>query len=70
MKILFLKFDESHALVLGVAILERLPKAKSYLHRVLQDKDLKDAPVLIMANKQDVEGALTSEQIYEKLEIE
>jgi ADP-ribosylation factor protein 6 len=43
---------------------ERFAKAKSYLHRVLQDKDLKDAPILIMANKQDVAGALTADQVY------
>lgn len=48
---------------------ERFAKAKSYLHRVLQDKDLKDAPILIMANKQDVAGALTADQVYAELGI-
>jgi signal recognition particle receptor subunit beta len=50
--------------------LERLQKAKSYLHRVLQDKDLKDAPILIMANKQDLEGAESAEKIYELLDLD
>ncbi len=39
------------------------------MHRVLQDKDLKDAPVLIMANKQDIEGAIEAEKVFEELDL-
>lgn len=46
-------FDKIHAViyVIDSSDKERLPKAKTYLYRVMQDNDLKDAPVLIMANK-------------------
>lgn len=37
---------------------------------MLQDKDLKDAPILIMANKQDLEGAESAEKIYELLDLD
>ena len=33
---------------------ERLPKAKTLLHRCFNDKDLAAAPILIFANKQDL----------------
>jgi len=37
---------------------------------VLSDKDLKDAPVMIMANKQDMQGAITAENLFSELELE
>ena len=62
-------FDKINAViyVIDSSDRERLPKSKTYLHRVLQDKELKDAPILIMANKQDKEGCLTPEQLFEEL---
>ena len=36
---------------------------------MLTDKDLADAPILVMANKQDVEGAMTATELYELLEL-
>lgn len=46
-------FDKIHAViyVIDSSDTERMGKAKTYLYRVMQDNDLKDAPVLIMANK-------------------
>ena len=48
---------------------ERLSKAKTLLHRCFNDKDLAAAPILIFANKQDLNERMTSEEIYERLEI-
>ena len=65
-------FDKIHAIiyVIDSADKERLAKSKTYLFRVLQDSDLKDAPILIMANKQDIEGAMTTEEITKELGLD
>lgn len=39
---------------------ERIEKAREELHKVLEDIDLAAAPILIFANKQDVEGAMSA----------
>ena len=39
------------------------------LHKCFNDKDLKDAPILVFANKQDLDEKMTAEEIYETLEI-
>jgi small GTP-binding protein len=64
-------FDKINAIIYVVdsSDRDRFAKAKSYLHRVLQDKDLKDAPVLIMANKQDIDGAISAENLFEELDL-
>ena len=64
-------FDKIHAVIYVVdsSDTERLAKSKSYLHRVLADKDLKDAPMLIMANKQDLESAIKVDELFERLEL-
>ena len=64
-------FDKIHAVIFVIdsADSERLPKAKILLHRCFGDKDLSVAPILIFANKQDLDEKMTSEEIYEKLEI-
>ncbi len=56
-------FDKVHAVIYVIDSTdeERFAKSKSYLHRVLTDKDLKDAPVLVMVNKQDMENAMRPE---------
>ena len=48
---------------------ERLQKAKVLLHRCFGDKDLSVAPILVFANKQDLDEKMSGEEIYEKLEI-
>ena len=48
---------------------ERLPKAKTLLHRCFTDKDLSAAPILIFANKQDLNEKMSADEIYERLEI-
>ena len=45
--------------------IERLQTASDELATMLNEDELKDAALLVFANKQDIEGALTSEQIRE-----
>ena len=49
---------------------KRMEESKSCLASVMSEIQLKDALLLVIANKQDVAGALTPEQISTKLEIE
>jgi small GTP-binding protein len=49
--------------VVDSADVERLPKAAEELHKILDHDDLRTAPVLIYANKQDVRGARTPAEI-------
>lgn len=46
-------FDKINAViyVIDSCDKERFSKAKTYFHRVISNKDLKDAPILLMANK-------------------
>jgi len=39
------------------------------LHRLLAHEELRDAPVLVLANKQDLPGALTPSQLVEELRL-
>ena len=43
--------------------------AKSELHQVAQAPQLKSCPILLFANKQDLDGALEPDKIAEKLEL-
>ena len=44
--------------------------AKAELHKAAQDKRLTNIPFLIFANKQDIQGALTRDQLIEQLSLE
>ena len=46
---------------------ERLEIAKAELFAMLEEEDLKDAILLIMANKQDAKGALSSKELSEAM---
>ena len=46
---------------------ERIDEARRELHKIITDREMKDAIILIFANKQDLKGALTPEEIPEKL---
>eukprot|EP01138_Halocafeteria_seosinensis_P016227 gb/GECG01016557.1/.p1 GENE.gb/GECG01016557.1/~~gb/GECG01016557.1/.p1 ORF type:complete len:183 (+),score=18.99 gb/GECG01016557.1/:1-549(+) len=48
---------------------ERLETARQELHAMLQEEDLKDAILLVMANKQDQPGALRADGISEALNL-
>lgn len=62
-------FDEAHAVVYVVdaADGERLKDSKSALDRVLGHRDLVSAPLLVLANKQDLYDSLGTSDIAEEL---
>ena len=64
-------FDKINAIIFVVdsADRDRMSKAQEELHRVIQDEELSQAPILIFANKQDVAGALTEQEVYEQLHL-
>lgn len=53
-------FDEAHAIVFVVdaADADRLHESKAALDKVLGHRDLNGAPLLVLANKQDLAGSL------------
>ena len=46
---------------------DRVEDAKEELHRMLAEDELKDAVLLVMANKQDLPGAMTAPEVTDKL---
>jgi len=46
---------------------ERIGTARAELHAILEEEELKDASVLVLANKQDLPGALDAAQVSEGL---
>ena len=58
-------FDKINAIIFVVdsADTERMARVSEELHKVINDQDLEGAPILVLANKQDLEGALTPEQV-------
>ena len=49
------------------ADVDRMPVAKGELAAMLEEEDLKDAILLVFANKQDQKGAMNAEQISDAL---
>ncbi|CAF0732929.1 unnamed protein product [Didymodactylos carnosus] len=49
---------------------DRLEEAKGELHKMTSDEDLKDIPLLILANKQDLPNAVNKTELIEKLGLE
>ncbi|KAG0159459.1 hypothetical protein PDIDSM_6981 [Penicillium digitatum] len=47
----------------------RLEEARSELHKIINDREMKDALLLVFANKQDVAGHLSPEEITEQLHL-
>jgi len=48
---------------------ERLSIAKAELHKMISHEDLKDASILIFANKQDAKGALSATEISKEMNL-
>ena len=46
---------------------ERVEEAREELHRMLAEDELKDAHLLVMANKQDLPGAMTPTDLADGL---
>ena len=48
---------------------ERMDDVKHDMELAFEEDELRDAKVLVLANKQDIKGALTAEEVAERLEI-
>ncbi len=48
---------------------ERISESKDEFWRLLSEDELKSAPFLVMANKQDLPNAMSVEEVTEKLEL-
>merc|ERR1712211_157812 len=48
---------------------DRIQEAKEELHSVVRDPELRDAKILVFANKQDLPGAMRSQRLAESLEL-
>lgn len=55
--------------MLDAADLLAIPNAKAELHSLVEKESLKEIPILILANKNDLEQALTEEQVIEELDL-
>eukprot|EP01107_Rhizomastix_libera_P018515 TRINITY_DN964_c0_g1_i1.p1 TRINITY_DN964_c0_g1~~TRINITY_DN964_c0_g1_i1.p1 ORF type:complete len:175 (-),score=11.14 TRINITY_DN964_c0_g1_i1:66-590(-) len=48
---------------------DRIDEARVELHRIVSDKDMKDATILVLANKSDLPNAMTSDEVTGRLDI-
>ncbi|GAB4845432.1 hypothetical protein Ancab_038839 [Ancistrocladus abbreviatus] len=64
-------YEEAHAViyVVDANCPSRFEDSKSALEKVLRHEDLRGAPVLILANKQDLPGAVTAEEVARYLDL-
>lgn len=65
-------YSEAHAVVYVVdaANRARFDESRATLERVLENRELTGAPLLVMANKQDLEGAATAQEVGQLFGIE
>ncbi|KAK0629441.1 ADP-ribosylation factor [Bombardia bombarda] len=47
----------------------RIDEARIELHRIVNDREMRDSLLLVLANKQDVPGAMKPEEVTEKLQL-
>ncbi|KAH6783917.1 GTP-binding protein 1 [Perilla frutescens var. hirtella] len=64
-------YEEAHAViyVVDAACPSRFEDSKSALEKVLRHEDLQGAPVLILANKQDLEEAVSTDELSRYLDV-
>lgn len=62
-------YQGSHAVIFVVDSCDtlRLEEAKEEMIRVINDEEMRDAALLVLANKQDLPGAMTPQTLMEKL---
>jgi len=62
-------FAGTHALIFVIdsSDRDRILEAKEELHRVIYDREMKEAIILVFANKQDIANVMRPEEIEEKL---
>lgn len=65
-------YSEAHAIVYVVdaANRSRFEESRAALDRMLEHRELSGAPLLIMANKQDLDGAASSQEVGEVFGVE
>jgi len=49
---------------------DRLEEAKTELARIIQDREMKDALLLVFANKQDLPGAMKPDELSRRLKLD
>ncbi|KAH6625159.1 ADP-ribosylation factor family-domain-containing protein [Boeremia exigua] len=49
---------------------DRIDEARQELTRIIQDREMKDALLLVFANKQDLAGAMRPKEVSDKLQLE
>ena len=49
---------------------ERIPNAANELKKILAEEEMKDCCVLVLANKQDLNGALSPSKVTKEMEME
>lgn len=47
----------------------RMEEARSELHKIINDREMKDALLLVFANKQDIQGHLNPEEVINALQL-
>ncbi|CAI7627724.1 hypothetical protein N7533_007343 [Penicillium manginii] len=47
----------------------RMEEARSELHKIINDREMKDALLLVFANKQDIGGHLSPEEVTQQLQL-
>ncbi|KAK3326948.1 ADP-ribosylation factor family-domain-containing protein [Cercophora scortea] len=47
----------------------RIDEARTELHRIIGDREMRDSLLLVLANKQDVPGAMTPQEITEAMQL-
>ncbi|CAI9762407.1 unnamed protein product [Fraxinus pennsylvanica] len=64
-------YEEAHAVVYVVdaACPSRFEDSKSALEKVLRHEDLQGSPLLILANKQDLEDAVSADELAQYLDL-
>ncbi|XP_030448914.1 uncharacterized protein LOC115671478 [Syzygium oleosum] len=64
-------YEEAHALVfvIDAASPSRFEESKSSLEKVLRNEDLQGAPLLILANKQDLAEAVSADELARYLDL-
>lgn len=48
---------------------ERIDQSKYEIHRLVQEDELKDTALLVIANKQDLPNAMSAAELTDKLEL-
>ncbi|CBX98686.1 similar to ADP-ribosylation factor 6 [Plenodomus lingam JN3] len=49
---------------------DRIDEARTELTRIIQDREMKDALLLVFANKQDLQGAMRPKEVSDRLQLD